>query len=155
MIAEKPKLFDFQKTYNRLESQLTELNTMLKENKRQTAEERFLAIKLETEIEIKNDLMEEYKRRIEENNVREKQESLLFDKERKIVYKRASDLKRNLRLSPMLKRHLSEILKSKSKNMEGKEEIAYFLALRKEVVMCNEYLKSQLLTDLLITCFAN
>ena len=142
MIAEKPKLFDFQKTYNRLESQLTELNTMLKENKRQTAEERFLAIKLETEIEIKNDLMEEYKRRIEENNVREKQESLLFDKERKIVYKRASDLKRNLRLSPMLKRHLSEILKSKSENMERKEEIAYFLALRKEVVMCNEYLKS-------------
>jgi hypothetical protein len=159
MIATKPQPVNFEKLTNDCKTIIGNLNLlaellqrdidMLKQKKQLTNEERkqlaFLLIELtktKQELEAKQLVYNEYILRCKERQAVEKTEKEDYLICKGIVLKKAYEYRDNEKVLPELRKHLKEVLKQPQQNFNLDQNIAYHLALKKEVTLCENYLES-------------
>lgn len=138
-----PKDIDFQKLTTRLQSQIDALKLYVKrlqEEDEQNPETKIAIPELLNEIDVKEDLLKEYKTFVKQGNKQYEKEIADYKENFKTILKQAKSFKRDYSIPKQLRDHLKEVLMTNFKALKGlNEKVTYFLALKKEVKMCVNY----------------
>ena len=149
------KEINFNDLYSKLNDKITCLENIwveiIKENenldKKETKtfnENKLAIINLDEEITIKKDLLKEYAWRVEEENLRDEQQIIDYHQNAKFILRKAQQYKSDFRRLPdEMRKHLKEVLKTNTSSFDFIQKVAFHLALRTEVEMCNNYIKTQ------------
>lgn len=158
MIAQKPKPINFQKLKTDLQNcigNLENLSDLLKqdierlENKAELSndEKKELCFYKDELFTVNNRLdanrllVNEYELRCNEEEEREKAEKKDYITCSFQILKKAHDLKENKRVPIELRNHLKQVLSQQTGSFNLDQKIAFHLALKKEVELCNNSLK--------------
>jgi hypothetical protein len=102
------------------------------------AELKILAIELKKDIETKENLFEEYMHRCIELQEQETLEYKDYLKNGKTIKKQANNYKKDYSLPTEVRNHLKIVLKQDTTNFNTQQKVDYYLALKKEVLMCQQ-----------------
>lgn len=164
MLTQKPKQVDFDKLSKIMDGQAKNMMSVIlnlekdikiledKEEKPGLTDEEKEMLELfrydlaENKIayEVKANAYQRYLVRVEEQKIRQQQELKDFVENAKKVFEKATIYSRNYRLPQNLRDHLNEILKQNImfvNNIPLPARVDYYLALKKEVEICSNYLK--------------